>query len=399
MGRQWLRLVIASGFGISLSAWAAPAAPAPGKLVNRLHSISQEVLSAEQRLIEGIKTQQQAKSQIKEIQHLIHLRQSERTLRKERMSELEGTLSELERRRNHVSGKIAAQQRTIRHLLQALETSLREDGGSAYEPSREKIEAPRRRLLSNLTDRGIKEIEALKVDLNDSDQLEERIQEERHQLASLSQDLQEQETLLEFNRKLQSDLLQRKSQQRLADLLQYQKLKKSQGQVETLIQQFNARRELERVQDTERTAASSATTVTASMAQSAFGVLKGRLAMPVLGGKIVAGFGRAFDPKSRLTIFRKGVEISNPKVIAVRAVASGLVAYSGELPDLGKVTVIDHGDHFYTLLAKLGEVSTKTGQSIEKGESVGMTDNQGTPVYFEIRTRNVAVNPVQWLGN
>ncbi|MGK5089178.1 peptidoglycan DD-metalloendopeptidase family protein [Bdellovibrionota bacterium FG-2] len=367
----------------------------PSNLVHRLQGISQEVISAEQRLIEGLKTQKQAQSQIKEIQHLIQLRQNERTLRKERMSELENTLAELERRRTHVNGKITEQQRTIRRLLQALEASLREDSGTAYQPSREKLEAPRRKLLSNLTDRGIKEIEALRVDLNDSDQLEERIQDEKHQLASLFQDLQEQETLLEFNRRLQSDIFQRKHQERLADLLQYQNLKKSQGQVETLIQQFNARRELQRAQEAERSAPSSSTLMT----QSAFGILKGKLELPILGGKIVGNFGRAFDPKSKLTIFRKGVEISNPKVIPVRAVASGVVAYSGELPDLGKVTVIDHGDHFYTLLAKLGEVSTKTGQTIDKGDAVGMTDSAGTPVYFEIRTRNVAVNPLQWLAN
>jgi septal ring factor EnvC (AmiA/AmiB activator) len=63
------------------------------------------------------------------------------------------------------------------------------------------------------------------------------------------------------------------------------------------------------------------------------------------------------------------------------------------------VTIIDHGDHFYSLVAHLGDLRRKVGESVQAGDVIGLTDAQGTPVYFEIRARNVAVNPLQWVSN
>jgi hypothetical protein len=73
------------------------------------------------------------------------------------------------------------------------------------------------------------------VDLQDADQLESRIQEERQQLAYLFQDLKEQESLLEFHQKLQEDLLRKRHAERIAQLQNYRKLKSSEAEVESLI--------------------------------------------------------------------------------------------------------------------------------------------------------------------
>jgi septal ring factor EnvC (AmiA/AmiB activator) len=60
--------------------------------------------------------------------------------------------------------------------------------------------------------------------------------------------------------------------------------------------------------------------------------------------------------------------------------------------------ILDHGSHFYTLCAKLGELTRKNGDSVAAGDRIALTDDQGTPVYFEIRSRNIAVNPLQWVA-
>ena len=120
--------------------------------------------------------------------------------------------------------------------------------------------------------------------------------------------------------------------------------------------------------------------------------------MPV-GGKVISAFGRVFDPKSRLYIFKKGIDISAAKNAQVRTVSAGKIAYSGELRDYGRVTIVDHGDHYYSLYAHLGEMTRKAGDPVEAGELIGITDESGTPMYFEIRARNVAVNPLQWVSN
>jgi septal ring factor EnvC (AmiA/AmiB activator) len=115
-------------------------------------------------------------------------------------------------------------------------------------------------------------------------------------------------------------------------------------------------------------------------------------------GKVVAGFGKYLDPVTKLQIFRKGIEIQTSRNQEVTAVSEGKIAFSGELPGMGRMLIIDHGDHFYTLCARLGELGLKTGQKVKKGERIGMSDAQGTPVYFEIRSRNIAINPMSWLG-
>jgi septal ring factor EnvC (AmiA/AmiB activator) len=115
---------------------------------------------------------------------------------------------------------------------------------------------------------------------------------------------------------------------------------------------------------------------------------------------VVSEFGRVFDSKSKLYVFKKGIDIaSGRKKMPVRAVSAGKVAFAGELPDYGRVAIIDHGEHFYSLCAHLGTVTRKAGDAVAAGDFIGATDDSGAPVYFEIRSRNVAVNPLQWLSN
>ena len=139
------------------------------------------------------------------------------------------------------------------------------------------------------------------------------------------------------------------------------------------------------------------------MEQGEFAQFKGRLQLPLAAGRVVSSFGRAFDPKSRLFIFKKGIDIVPPDggrgATPVHAIFAGKVAYSGELPEYGQVAIIDHGNHFYSLCAHLGRLSRKAGDAVAAGDAIGLTDGSGTPVYFEIRARNVAVNPLQWVAN
>jgi septal ring factor EnvC (AmiA/AmiB activator) len=259
----------------------------------------------------------------------------------------------------------------------------------------EKFEAPRRKLMANLVSHGLKEVETLHADLDDSDQLESKIQEEKQHLAYLFQDLDEKQSVLELNRQIQADILRKSRDERIAQLDNYHKLKSSQFQVEQMIQDFNARRELQRTTELERRSR--------SLFQGAFASLKGKLPLPLANGRVISAFGRAFDPKSKLFIFKKGIDIAPAEHQtgqgSVRAVFDGKIAFSGELPQYGQVTIIDHGNHFYTLCAHLGRLSRKAGDLVTAGDAIGLTDNAGTPVYFEIRDRNVAVNPLQWVSN
>jgi murein hydrolase activator len=360
-------------------------------LADRLNVIRGQVIGLEQGLLESLKGSKEAKANIKKIQALMKLQREEQELSKRRISELESTIGELESRRGILRERILIQQVGTRRYLTELARSLNETPNVLELDKKEKMDGPRRRVLANLVEMGLKEVEALKVDLVDADQLESRIIEEKQQLAYLAQELRENEGILEINRQLQADLLRKNHAERVAQLENYRELKTSEAQVEQMIKNFNARVELQEAVHTERL-------VSKAMYEGAFGQLKGKLPLPV-SGRIVTQFGRYFDTRSNLYIFKKGIDIETGKNQPVKAVSAGRVAYSGVLPNFGQIAIVDHGNHFYSLCGHLGELGKKTGDAVAAGETIGVTDDLGTPVYFEIRARNIAVNPLQWVSN
>lgn len=370
-------------------------------LTDQLGIIRTRVSNLEQGIIDASRSQNGAKSQIQKIQKLLALQKIERKLGERRKAELEKTVIELESRQITLKNKMGHQKKSIRKFLIALKASgeMSDKGGGAESldsaellSKQEKLEAPHRKVLANLVDHSLKEIEMMKADLQDAGQLEVRIQEEKQQLAYLFQDLREQEGVLALNRQLQLDLIKRKRHEKVFQLENYRKLKTAEAQVEKLIGAFNARKELQRVEETERV-------VSKAMMQGDFFKLKGRLPLPVTGGKVISRFGRAFDPSSGLNIFKKGIDIRVPGRQSVHAVSAGKIAFSGTMPNYGNVVIIDHGEHFYSLCAHLGEIRKKTNESVAGREEIARTDDSGTPLYFEIRARNVAVNPLQWVFN
>jgi septal ring factor EnvC (AmiA/AmiB activator) len=382
----------------ALAAWLSVSAhastPPPGRLglAERLTGIRNQVLTLEQEILDGLRVQKRARANLTKIKVLTRLQEKERELGRARLDELQRTITELELRRATLKEKVGEHQVAIRLRLRALNLALHETPRAARPAESEAIDAPRRKVLAGLVDRELREIETLHADLADADHLETRIQEEQQQLAYLLQDMKEQESVLELNRQLQVDVLTKRHAERVGQLENYRKLKTAESQVERLITDFNARKELEKSMEQEREA------MRGLNMNSAFARLKGRLAMPV-AGKVVSSFGRAFDPKSNLHVFKKGIDIDAGPGRRVTAVHEGKVAFAGELPNYGRVTIIDHGDHFYSLCAHLGELTRKVGEQVAAGDVIGVTDASGAPIYFEIRSRNVAVNPLQWISN
>ena len=116
-----------------------------------------------------------------------------------------------------------------------------------------------------------------------------------------------------------------------------------------------------------------------------------------VAGAIISQYGQARDEKSKLNVFKKGIEIRTSAGSPVWAVAAGKIAFSGDVPGVGRAVILDHGGHFYTISGGLGELRRKSGDFVAAGESVGITDGSGRPIYFEIRDRNIPVNPLPWL--
>lgn len=386
---------------LSSFSWAAienknNLSPRLGSTADQLESIQAKMAVIEGELLEGLQKQNKPLYYLKKIQKLIKIQNFERKLTEKRFTELKGAIRELDFRRATLVDKTSAQQKALRKVLKAIDISER-TGSVQFSQTKqlaetEKLEAPRRKTLRNLVDRGLKDLEALRVDLNDVALLSNRIQDETQQLSYLTQDFRDRETLLELNRQLQIDFLKKRKTRHLSQWEDFQKLKNAESKVQYLLGEFNARKELEHTAEIEKG-------VSQAMGSGTFAKQKGHLPFPVSGGKVVTPYGRGFDAQLGLFIFKKGIDILIGKNEPVRAVSPGKIAFAGDLPNYGQVVIIDHGDHYYSLCAHLGKILRKSNDLVSSGDPIALTGNSSNPLYFEIRSRNVAVNPLQWLFN
>jgi murein DD-endopeptidase MepM/ murein hydrolase activator NlpD len=98
----------------------------------------------------------------------------------------------------------------------------------------------------------------------------------------------------------------------------------------------------------------------------------------------------------------RAIDIANASGTRIVAADSGYVAIVGSSDTgYGKYVVIDHGNGFQTLYAHFSIFYVKTGQSVKKGEVIGLMGSTGRStgphLHFEIRLNGVQRNPMNWL--
>ncbi len=123
---------------------------------------------------------------------------------------------------------------------------------------------------------------------------------------------------------------------------------------------------------------------------------------PVIG-PISSPFGAREDPmlSSGEGEFHKGVDISAPYGTAIRATADGVVISAAVGNGYGKEVVLDHGGGVRTIYAHMSGFHVSAGDQVVRGQVigyVGMTGRStGAHVHYEVRMRDVAVNPHKYL--
>jgi murein DD-endopeptidase MepM/ murein hydrolase activator NlpD len=124
-----------------------------------------------------------------------------------------------------------------------------------------------------------------------------------------------------------------------------------------------------------------------------FAAARGRLLFPVIGRAEVR-------PGHREGVEGPGVEIRAAAGAVVRSAFFGRVAFADRYGPYGRIVILDHGDHYYTVSGDLDEIDVKIGQDVGAGERIGTVgdDGQGSMLYFEVRHGSKAVNPGPWLG-
>jgi len=96
-----------------------------------------------------------------------------------------------------------------------------------------------------------------------------------------------------------------------------------------------------------------------------------------------------------------------PAGTPVRAVFAGRVAFADRYDPFGQIVILDHGDHFYTLMGDLTSIEVRVGDDLSAGAKIGTvgrgaaaeTTRAGGPaLYFEVRQGASTIEPGPWLG-
>lgn len=124
---------------------------------------------------------------------------------------------------------------------------------------------------------------------------------------------------------------------------------------------------------------------------------------PPPGGLSWPAVGKVLTPFSAASRQgRQGIVLAVPEGSPVTAAAAGRVVFTGTLRGLGRVVILTHNDRCHTVYACLGESAVSVGEAVPREAAVGRSglcnQTRAPGVYFELRFREKALNPAEWLA-
>ncbi len=130
----------------------------------------------------------------------------------------------------------------------------------------------------------------------------------------------------------------------------------------------------------------------------AFAKLRGRLRLPVRG-ELTNRFG---SPRSDSGISWSGLFIRAVEGQEVKAVAAGRVVFADWLRGFGNLAVVDHGSGYMSVYGNNEALLKQTGDRVQGGETLASVGNSGgnpdSGLYFELRHRGKAFDPLAWVA-
>jgi septal ring factor EnvC (AmiA/AmiB activator) len=128
---------------------------------------------------------------------------------------------------------------------------------------------------------------------------------------------------------------------------------------------------------------------------------KGRLAWPI-EGRVITAFGFEKNPSFDTVVMNKGVEIAPAAGRSlVLAVHPGKVVFADYFQGYGNLLIVDHGLTYYTLYGHCSEFLAAVGEMVRSGQPLAVVGDTGSLkgecLYFELRYKTKALDPLQWL--
>ncbi|MGV0023550.1 murein hydrolase activator EnvC family protein [Phormidesmis priestleyi] len=117
-------------------------------------------------------------------------------------------------------------------------------------------------------------------------------------------------------------------------------------------------------------------------------------------GEITSGFGWRMHPILGYQRFHSGVDFGADSGSVIRAADRGVVIFAGWYGGYGNAVIIDHGNNITTLYGHTSELYVSEGQSVERGQpiaAVGSTGlSTGPHLHFEVRQAGEPIDPMSY---
>ena len=130
-----------------------------------------------------------------------------------------------------------------------------------------------------------------------------------------------------------------------------------------------------------------------------FTKMKGKLPWPV-NGTIVSRFGLEKDSKTGVVIENVGINIAIGNNNEVKSVLDGVISTITYIRGHGKVIIIDHGEGFSTVYAKVDNIKINENEYVQMGTTIATIskNNQGAAeLHFEVWGNQKKLDPQIWL--
>jgi murein DD-endopeptidase MepM/ murein hydrolase activator NlpD len=102
-------------------------------------------------------------------------------------------------------------------------------------------------------------------------------------------------------------------------------------------------------------------------------------------------------PRVSAAAFRHGVGLRVGGGETIVSTAPGRVAFAGPLAGAGPVVVVDHGRRVYSVYGRIGAPLVAQGAQVASGEPVARAPERPSVVYFSVRKRGRAIDPLRWI--
>jgi septal ring factor EnvC (AmiA/AmiB activator) len=127
---------------------------------------------------------------------------------------------------------------------------------------------------------------------------------------------------------------------------------------------------------------------------------QGLLGFPLAGDHEFISVGK-IGPDTENILHNGGLFVRAPQGEPIRSIFRGTVIFAEWLKEYGRVMIIDHGEHYCSLIAHADQLLKRVNDTVESGEvvaTVGKTGALKVPgLYFEIRHHGSPVDPLEWL--